>query len=445
MKAVIMAGGKGTRLRPICESEPKPMTRLLGRPLLEHIIELLRRNGFKELCITLAHQPKCIMDYFGSGERFGVSIEYRVEDTPLGTAGGVAACADFVGNEDFLVISGDAACDFDLLRLAREHKAHGGLVTMALYPHSEPLRYGTVITNNGGTVISFIEKPCWERVVTDLVNTGVYMLSPEVLQAVPQGAVFDFAKDLFPMLTEKGTIFGVPIEGYWCDIGDGGSYLRCCMDALSGALRLPLTPPPDSVPRIFDFAGDAPLIAGSMICDDVRIGPGAIIERSVIHSGSSIGAHCHITDSVIDSAELGEGCCISGSVICRGARLPAETRTVQGDVISASLIPERCKPVTPAAAVKRHGRGLCRELSCRDRAALMRHLSSALWEAGADFTDGITLADGRCRVHISPVADDSAITVEAIGGREKERLAICDKYSSLAEEFGAGTAFADIH
>ena len=445
MKAVIMAGGMGTRLRPICDLQPKPMTRLLGRPLLEYIIELLRRNGFSELCITLAHQPQSIMDYFGAGEDFGVSIEYRVEKKPLGTAGGVRACLDFVENEDFLVISGDAACDFDLAHLAREHKIHGGLLTMALYSHPSPLRYGTVITDSGSKVISFIEKPCWERVVTDLVNTGVYMLSPKALEALPQGEAFDFAQDLFPLLTGEGAIYGVPMAGYWCDIGDGESYRRCCMDALEGRLSLPLTPPPDRLPRIFDFAGDAPLICGCHVSEDVHIGRGAVIERSVLHSGSVVGDFCRVKDSVIDGAELGAECDVFGSIICRGAKLPANTRTLNGDIVSAALIPTRQRDTSPAAPSRRHGRGLCRELSCGNRAQLMRQLSSALWEAGADFSDGITLTDGRCKVRISPVADDCAITVEAIGGREKERLAICDKYSLLAEKFGAEPPFADIH
>lgn len=443
MKAVIMAGGMGTRLRPICDAEPKPMTRLMGKPLLEHIIELLRRNGFSQLCITLAHRPESIMNYFGDGSDFGVSIEYRVEESPLGTAGGVRACLDFVENEDFLVISGDAACDFDLTRLAEEHKIHGGLITMALFSHREPLRYGTVITGLDGSVISFIEKPCWERVVTDLVNTGVYMLSPEALERVPEGKPFDFAQDLFPLLEGQGAIFGIPMSGYWCDIGDGKSYHRCCMDALSGRLELPLTPT-DSVSGILDFSIDAPLIADSYVCPGVSVGKGAIIEGSIIHGGSVIGDYCRVKDSVIDCAELGEECFVSGSVICSGTVLPPKTRTLPGDIISSCLVPSRATLPEPVSPARRRGRGLCRELPCPDRAKLMRALSGALWEAGADFTDGITLSDGRCKVRISPVSDDSAITVEAIGGREKERLAICEKYSLLAEEFGAEPPSADI-
>lgn len=159
MKAIIMAGGKGTRLRPICDLMPKPMTELLGKPLMEHLTELLKRNGFTDLCVTLGHKPECITRYFENGKAFGVSMQYKIEKKPLGTAGGVCSCRDFIGEEDFLVISGDAACDFDLKYLAAEHRRNGALVTMALYSHSEPLPYGTVLTDRRGRVISFIEKP----------------------------------------------------------------------------------------------------------------------------------------------------------------------------------------------------------------------------------------------------------------------------------------------
>ena len=444
MKAIIMAGGKGTRLRPICGAQPKPMTKLMGVPLLEHIIELLRQNGFTELCMTLAYKPECIIDYFGDGKDSGVSIEYRVESEPLGTAGGVRACADFVGNEDFLVISGDAACDFELSHLAREHEIHGGLVTMALYSHSEPLRYGTVITDNGGTVISFIEKPCWERVVTDLVNTGIYMLSPRVLELIGGEGAVDFAKDLFPQLTSRGDIIGIPMSGYWCDIGDGKSYHRCCMDALEGRLSLPLARKKQSLPRVLGQY-DSPLrISDSLICEGVLLGRDCVIERSIVHPGSRISDNCHIKDSVIDGGSLARGCIVNSSVICADAALPPDTRTVPGDIISESAVLSAQSEAARQDAPRHHKGGLCRELNCRDRAGLMRRLSAALWEAGADFSDGITLADGRCKVRISPVADDSAITVEAIGGREKERLAICDKYSELAKKYGAAEAFVDI-
>ncbi|MEA4947915.1 MAG: nucleotidyltransferase family protein [Oscillospiraceae bacterium] len=240
MKAVIMAGGEGKRLKSVTGDAPKPMAPLLGRPMMEHIVELLRRHGITEICAALKYNPRPIMDYFGDGAAFGVHMEYRVEDAPLGTAGGVKNCAGFYGKDDFMVISGDAACDFDLTALMDAHRARRPAATLALYRDSEPLRYGLAVTDGEGLVRSFIEKPGWERVVTDLVNTGIYILSPRILRYVPQGVSYDFAKDLFPLLLELGEdILGVPMEGYWCDVGTPLSYYQCCVDALSGRLTLP--------------------------------------------------------------------------------------------------------------------------------------------------------------------------------------------------------------
>lgn len=239
MKAVIMAGGEGRRLRAVSGGKPKPMVELLGRPILEHIVLLLKEQGFDELCMSLKYKADEIRQYFGSGERFGVRISYRVESAPLGTAGGVKNCADFYGGEPFLVISGDAVCDFDLASLMARHKAEAPAVTIALQRHPSPLSYGLTVTDSEGLVRCFIEKPDWPRVVSDLVNTGVYIISPGVMDCVPRGQCFDFARELFPMLLERGDrLLGVCMEGYWCDVGSPLSYYRCCVDALEGRLKL---------------------------------------------------------------------------------------------------------------------------------------------------------------------------------------------------------------
>lgn len=241
MKAIIMAGGQGTRLRPVTGQRPKPMVPLLGRPLMEHILLLLKKHGFTDICATLRYRAGDITDYFGDGSAWGVRLCYRVEESPLGTAGGVKNCADFCAGEDVLVISGDAACDFDLTALMERHRHGGAAVTLALYRHPEPLRYGLAVTDEGDLVRAFVEKPPWSRVVTDLVNTGIYVLSPRVLEAIPSGQPCDFGKDLFPALLSRGELLqGVPMEGYWCDVGTPLSYYQCCVDALEGRLQLDL-------------------------------------------------------------------------------------------------------------------------------------------------------------------------------------------------------------
>lgn len=242
MNAIIMAGGEGTRLKSVTGDTPKPMALLNGRPVLEHILNLLKRNGIKNACLTLRYRPEAIRAYFGDGARFGMRLSYHEETEPLGTAGGVRACRDFYGDRDFLVISGDCACDFDLRQLMEAHHRHRPAVTMALHVHETPLSYGTVLTDRQGRVVSFIEKPAWERVVSDLVNTGIYLISPAAMELVPEGRPYDFAKDLFPALLASGRqILGLPLEGYWCDIGTPRAYYQCNLDALDGALRLEST------------------------------------------------------------------------------------------------------------------------------------------------------------------------------------------------------------
>ena len=261
MKAVIMAGGEGTRLKAVTGEQPKPMVALLGKPMLEHIIALLARCGFHEICLAVKYRYEDIMQYFGDGADFGVRLRYSIEEESLGTAGAVRNCADFYRKEDFLVISGDCACDGDLKLLAEEHRKSGAAVTVALHRESVPLSYGLAVTDEGGNIRSFIEKPRWSRVVTDLVNTGIYMLSPRVMDYVPEGRAFDFGKELFPLLLEKGEkLVGTELGGYWCDVGSPLSYYRCCVDALEGRLKIEPSPlfsgkKPDEEEKVCDADG----------------------------------------------------------------------------------------------------------------------------------------------------------------------------------------------
>lgn len=239
VKAVILAGGEGRRLRPVTGETPKPLAPLLGRPVMEHILRLLAGQGFTEVCAAVKYRAEDLMARFGDGSGLGLSLTYRIEKDALGTAGGVKNCADFYGNGDFLVVSGDAVCDFDLAALARRHAEAGAAATLALARSPEPLPYGLAVTDEEGLVRAFVEKPGWSRVVTDLVSTGIYVLSPRAMALVPQGKAFDFAKDLFPLLLRRGEkLLGVAMEGYWCDIGSPLAYYRCCVDALEGRLKL---------------------------------------------------------------------------------------------------------------------------------------------------------------------------------------------------------------
>ena len=256
LNAIIMAGGEGTRLKQIWPDAPKPMIPVLGKPVMEWLLGWLRHNGVSRVRAALRYKPGVITDYFGSGGAFQTEMSYHVEGAPLGTAGSVRACADFYGSRDFFVLSGDAVCDFDLRSRAEYHRRSHAAVTMALYGCDSPTGYGLVIREPGGRVRGFIEKPGWDRVVTDQVNTGVYVVSPRAMDYVPEGQPFDFAADLFPRLLAAGeTVMALRMEGYWNDIGTPRAYYRSCLDALEGRVRLygpdgkPVqTPAPEEAP-----------------------------------------------------------------------------------------------------------------------------------------------------------------------------------------------------
>ncbi|MCU1343750.1 MAG: Nucleotidyl transferase, partial [Acidimicrobiia bacterium] len=183
MKAVIMAGGEGTRLRPLTSNAPKPMLPIVNRPMMEHIIHLLRRHGFDEIVVTLAFLPQAITTYFGDGSEFGVTMHYATELVPLGTAGSVGNARDLL-DERFLVISGDVLTDIDLTKLVAFHDDRKAIATIGLMAVENPLEFGIVITNEDGTIERFLEKPTWGQVFSDTINTGIYVLEPEIFDYI---------------------------------------------------------------------------------------------------------------------------------------------------------------------------------------------------------------------------------------------------------------------
>ena len=218
MKAVIMAGGKGTRLAPLTDHSPKPMMPILDKPILRYIIELLKKHEITDISVTLGYMANQITEAFGDGHELGVTLHYVIEREPLGTAGGVKAAA--MGfKEDFLVISGDAYTDFNLTELIDFHKSHGKLVTIAATRVKDPSSFGVMLLNGAGKVRSFIEKP--QSPVSDVVSTGIYVFKKEILKKIPAGFQ-DFARDVFPTL--HGQIYAKILKGYWSDIGTLLSY-----------------------------------------------------------------------------------------------------------------------------------------------------------------------------------------------------------------------------
>ncbi len=339
MKAVILAGGEGTRLRPLSCDTPKPMTKLFDRPVMEHAINLLRKNGITEIAATLCYMPQVFEEYFGDGKRLGVNLHYYYEDVPLGTAGGVAACRDFL-DDDFLVLSGDAVCDFDFTPLYDFHKRNHAEVTVILSRQSNPLGYGLVLTGPDGRVERFIEKPSWDSVFTDTANTGIYILSPSVLQDVPEGKKFDFAHDLFPkLLSQQRAVYAVTANGYWCDIGNCGAYLACVRDALAGRVNLELPPAEHGIRALSPIPLDAVISTPVYIGQNVTIGEGARIgPYTVLGEGSKVGREARVIGSVVNGATIGQGARLRDSILCRGAKVGDGAVLQEGCVIGEKAV-----------------------------------------------------------------------------------------------------------
>src|SRR5262245_48130005 len=208
-----MAGGEGTRLRPMTANQPKPLLPVVNQPIMEHVLRLLRRHGFTETVVTVQFLAALVRNYFGDGEEWGMRLQYATEETPLGTAGSVKNAEDALRDESFIVISGDALTDIDLTDMVRHHRANDAKVTIALKRVPDPLEFGIVITDDDGRIQRFLEKPTWGQVFSDTVNTGIYIIEPEVLAAVPAGQPVDWSGDIFPDLLARG----VPLYGYIAD------------------------------------------------------------------------------------------------------------------------------------------------------------------------------------------------------------------------------------
>src|SRR3954465_14727975 len=238
MKAVIMAGGEGSRLRPLTSKPQKAMMPLATRPMMEHIIRLLREHGFDDLVVTVAFMANNVRTYFGNGSEFGVRIQYATEETPLGTAGSVRNAMDEL-DERFLVIAGDVITDIDLSALVARHEEKGAGASIGLKWMGNPLEFGTVITRGDGSIERFLEKPTWGQVFSDTINTGIYVMEPSVFDFIPEGEVVDFSGDVFPALLARGhTLHGHVTDDYWEDVGNLDAYIRAHADVLDGKVKV---------------------------------------------------------------------------------------------------------------------------------------------------------------------------------------------------------------
>ncbi|PMQ02361.1 MAG: mannose-1-phosphate guanyltransferase [Dictyoglomus sp. NZ13-RE01] len=322
MRAVIMAGGEGTRLRPLTITRPKPMAHVVGKPIMEYIIELLVNQGFRDITATLYYLPEIIQEYFDDGSSWNVKLDYSIEETPLGTAGSVKYALRDKKRERILIISGDALTDIDLNKVLEFHEEKGALVTIVLKSVENPLEYGVVITNEDGRIIKFLEKPGWGEVFSDTVNTGIYILEPEVLDYIPENTPFDFSKDLFPLLLSKNApLYGYISDCYWCDIGDLNQFLQANFDVLNQKVKVKISgreiypgifakegieifptaylKPPVYVGQFTRIMDNAHIRGPVVLGDNVFIDSECKIERSVVFNNTYIGKKTSIFSAIV--------------------------------------------------------------------------------------------------------------------------------------------------
>lgn len=371
MKAVIMAGGEGTRLRPLTSLRPKPMVPIVNQPVMEHILGLVKHHGIDEAVATLAFMPQVIQDYFGDGEEWGMSLEYALEETPLGTAGSVKnAQALLPDDEPFLVISGDALTDINLAEVVEFHKRSGAAVTIALKRVDDPLEFGVVITDADGRIERFLEKPTWGQVFSDQINTGIYVVEPWVLDEIPEGQAYDFSSDLFPRLMEQGhPLFGTAVDGYWCDVGSRDSYGEVHRDVLDGKAMI-FVPGVQAREGLW-VAESATVDPAAKLGDKVVIGEnarvraGAVVDDYVVIGDNCvIGYDAHVSHTVMwDDTFVGKQARVSGAVLCRhvdvraravidpGTTIGDESMVGHGAHIGADVQVFPYKRIEPAATV----------------------------------------------------------------------------------------------
>ncbi len=358
MRAVLMAGGSGTRLRPLTCDLPKPMVPILNRPIAEHIINLLKRHQIKEVIATLHYLPDVMRDYFQDGSDFGVEMTYAVEeDQPLGTAGCVKNIAELL-DETFLVISGDSITDFDLTAAIEFHKQKQSKATLVLTRVPNPIEFGVVITDKEQRIRRFLEKPSTSEIFSDTVNTGTYILEPEVLKYLPANEECDFSKDLFPLLLGKGEpMYGYIAEGYWCDVGHLDAYRAAQYDGLQGKVKIDFAYEEES-PRL--WRGDNTYIDSSakietpvVIGSNCRIGPRVNIEAgTVIGDNVVVGADADLKRPIIwNGAMIGDDAHLSACVIARGTRIDRRAQVLEGAVVgSLSTVGEEAQ-ISPSVRV----------------------------------------------------------------------------------------------
>jgi len=356
--AVIMAGGEGTRLRPLTTSLPKPLLPVLNRPMVEHTLRLLRRHGVTDAVMTVQFLASLVRSYMGDGSELGITLRYASEDVPLGTAGSVKNAEAELGHGSFLVLSGDAITDIDLSALVEHHRRAGAIVTVCLAQAANPVEFGGVVLDEVGRIVRLVEKPGWGQVVSDLVNTGIYVMEPEVLRRLAPRTQLDWSADVLPELVRSAEpVVGFVTDCYWEDVGTLDRYRSVHVDALEGRVAL-------EVPGVevssglwmsdgVDLSPDATIAGPVLLGRNVKIEPGAVIrgptvigDNVVVRRGAVL-QRCVVHDNVY----IGGQSAMHGAVVGRGVELQRAVRLDEGVVVGNDCVIEEEAVLGPGVRV----------------------------------------------------------------------------------------------
>jgi mannose-1-phosphate guanylyltransferase/phosphomannomutase len=399
MKAVIMAGGEGTRLRPLTSNQPKPMMPVANRPMMEHIIELLKRHGFDDIVVTVAFQANAIRTYFGNGSEFGVRMVYATEETPLGTAGSVRNAMDEL-DDSFLVISGDVLTDIDLASVVKFHQERDAMATIGLKAMDNPLEFGIVITRDDGSIERFLEKPSWGQVFSDTINTGIYVLEPAIFDYIEPDVSVDFSSEVFPqMLEDEKAVFGYVADGYWEDVGTLEAYIKAHQDVLDGHVGVEIggfqVGEGVWLGEGTEIDPDASIVGPAIIGDFCRVEAGTRLgEYTVLGSNVRVGQESALERSVVhDNVYLGPGVRLRGAVVGRSSDLRRGARLEEGVVIGDECFIGEHAVIHPGVKVY--------PFKTVEHGAIVN--SSIVWESrGARHLFGRNGVEGLANVDISP-------------------------------------------
>jgi mannose-1-phosphate guanylyltransferase/phosphomannomutase len=344
MQAIILAGGAGTRLRPLTSNIPKPLVPVGDIPIMEHMIRLLKRYSIKDIIICLGYMSEKIEEYFGDGSRYGVKLTYSYEQTPLGPAGAVRHARELISGR-FIVAASDLLTDIKLSNFVAEHQRRGTIASIALTRSESPTAFGIVFVNDDGYITRFLEKPAWGEVFSDIINAGIYVLEPEILDLIPEGVEYDFSKDLFPkMAAENKELYGYTIDSYWLDIGTPQKYLDANYDVLKGSVKVEI-PHKKVKDGLWIGEGakvddDCEIYPPAIIGDSCRISRGAVIDRfSVVGPGCYVGEGARISRSVVwGNTSIHKSASLRSCVIGARCEVGEKSNVLDGAIIGDDCI-----------------------------------------------------------------------------------------------------------